>query len=165
MSLKQVSSTCHVSLLAALDTDYKHKFSFTSPHPHKRVISTHIYPAMVHRRVADQHKSHLLQVMSPSRLSSKTSTPKRPSLKTSSPEELSLTGILGQIRIKYWKEFWEMTIKIVSPKVRMKLLTNSQSKIERTSSNHCGRLSYVPSQPAMIPCSRSMLSRAKRPAS
>ena len=26
--------------------------------------------------------------------------------------ELSLTGILGQIRVKYRQEFWEMTIKI-----------------------------------------------------
>ena len=29
MSLKQLSSTCHVSLLAAPDTDHKHKFSLT----------------------------------------------------------------------------------------------------------------------------------------
>ena len=29
VSLKQLSSTCHVSFLAALDTDYKHKFSVT----------------------------------------------------------------------------------------------------------------------------------------
>ena len=50
-------------------------------------------------RVADQHESHLSQVMSPT-----SSRPKRSSLKTSSPEELSLTGILGQIRIKCSKD-------------------------------------------------------------
>ena len=36
-------------------------------------------------------------------------------------EELSSTEILGQIRIKYPKEVWEMTIKILSQKTRRKL--------------------------------------------
>ena len=36
-------------------------------------------------------------------------------------EELSLTGILGQIRIKYQKEFWEMTFQILSQTIRRKL--------------------------------------------
>ena len=62
---------------------------------------------MFHGRAADQHKSHLSQVMSPSRLRSKPSRPKRSSLKTSSPKELSLTKILGQIRINYRKDFSE----------------------------------------------------------
>ena len=67
-------------------------------------------------RVADQHKSHLLQVMSPNQLRAKSSRPKRLSpnqlrpkssrpkrsnLKTSNRENLSLTGILGRIRIKH----------------------------------------------------------------
>ena len=63
-----------------------------------------IYPAMFHGRLAGQHKSHLSQVVSPKRLSSKTSRPKRSNLETSSPEELSLEGILGRIRIKYRKD-------------------------------------------------------------
>ena len=54
-----------------------------------------MYPAMFHGRVADQHKSHLSQVMSPNRLRTKPSTPKQSSLKTSSPEDLSLAGNLG----------------------------------------------------------------------
>ena len=62
-------------------------------------------PCDGHGRVADQHKSHLSQVMSPSRLRSKPSRPKRSSLKTSSPEELSLEGILGKIRMKSRKDF------------------------------------------------------------
>ena len=39
--------------------------SFRRSHPHKRIlwISTHVYPAMFHGRVADQHKSHLLHIM------------------------------------------------------------------------------------------------------
>ena len=50
---------------------------------------------MVHGRVADQHKSHLSQVMGPSRSSSRTSTPKRSSLKTSSPKKIELDRNLG----------------------------------------------------------------------
>ena len=87
--------------------------SFRQSHHHKQDLwfSTCIYPAMFHGRVADQHKSHLSQVMSPNRLRSKSSRPKRSSLHTSSPEELSLTGILGQIRINIRKDlekfhFW-----------------------------------------------------------
>ena len=68
-------------------------------------FSTLVYPAMFHGRVADQHKSHLSQVMSPSRLRIKPSTPWQSSLKTSSPEELRLTGILGQIRIEHQERF------------------------------------------------------------
>ena len=69
--------------------------------------STHKYPAMFHGRVADQHISHLSQIMSPTRLRPKSSRPKRSSLKTSSPEELSLTEIVGQIQVKYRKDSWE----------------------------------------------------------
>ena len=67
--------------------------SFRRSLPHTRVLwrTIHIYPAKIHGRVADQHKSHLSQVMSP----------KWSSAKTFSLEELSLTGILGQIRIKH----------------------------------------------------------------
>ena len=88
--------------------------SLTSPffprslqHAQDLWYTMNIYPAMFHCRVADQHKSHLLQVMSPNRLSSKTSRPKRSILKTSIPEELRLEGILGQIRIKSKKDLWE----------------------------------------------------------
>ena len=116
VSLEQLSSACHVSFLAAPDTDHKHMFlshpfhplllSFRHSHVHKQDLwfSTPIYLAMVHGRVADQDKSHLSQVMRPRRLSSKRSRPKRSNLKTSIPEELSLEGILGQIRIKYRKD-------------------------------------------------------------
>ena len=64
--------------------------SFRRSLSHTQVLwrTIHIYPAKIHGRVADQHKSHLSQVLSP-----KWSSPKTLSL-----EELSLTGILGQIR-------------------------------------------------------------------
>ena len=39
---------------------------------------------------------------------------------------------------------------------------NDSGEIQEVESNYCGRLSYVSSQPAMIPSSRSMLSRDKR---
>ena len=71
--------------------------SFRRSHLYKQATwaSTHKYPAMFHGRVADQHKSHLSQIMSPTRLRPKSSRPKRSSLKTSSPEELSLTENRG----------------------------------------------------------------------
>ena len=76
-----------------------------------------IYPAMFYGRVADQHKSHLSQVMSPN-----SSRPKRSGLKTSSREQLSLTRILGQIRINYRKDQQEAISKILSPKTWMNLV-------------------------------------------
>ena len=39
---------------------------------------------------------------------------------------------------------------------------NDSGEFQEVESNHSGRLSHVPSQPAMIPSSRSMLSRDKR---
>ena len=80
-------------------------------------LTSPIFPIIspTHGRVADQHKSHLSQVMSPNR----SSPPKIIEtnvietevidLKTLNPEELSLKGILGQIRIKYRKDLWEIT--------------------------------------------------------
>ena len=64
--------------------------SFRRSLPHTQVLwrTIHIYPTRIHDRVTDQHKSHLSQVMSP-----KWSSPE-----TLSVEELSLTGIVGQIR-------------------------------------------------------------------
>ena len=143
VSLKQLSSTCHVSFLAAPETDHKHNFSLThfihfsmsfrQSHQHKQDLwfSTHIYPPMFHDRVADQHKSHLSQVMSPIRWRSKLSTPKRSSLKTSSPEELSLEGILGQIRIKYRKDLYDILL--------LKIWMNLERLVQRrpTSSHRC----------------------------
>ena len=104
---KQFSSTCCVSFLAAPDSDHKPKFSstyftylyYSLTNTHK-IVGTR---SMFTGRVADQHKSHLSQVTSPNRLRSKPSRPKRSNLETLEPEELRLTGILGQIRIKYNK--------------------------------------------------------------
>ena len=95
-----LSSTCHFSFLAAPDTDHQHKFSlnyltyltdnFTNTHTQDLRYTMNIYPAMFHGRVADQHKSHLPQFMSPS-----SSRPKGSNLKTSSPEKIELDRNLG----------------------------------------------------------------------
>ena len=100
-------------------------FRRSLPHTQVRWRTILIYPAKIHGSVADQHKSHLLQVMSPI-----WSSPKSLSL-----EELSMTGILGQIRIKHRKELWELTAKILSPKIRM----NLEKSVSRcpTSSHRC----------------------------
>ena len=69
-----MSSTCHVSFLAAPDTVHLHQFFFYLPllsfqqslrHTQDFWYTMNIYPATFHGRVADQHKSLLLQVMSP----------------------------------------------------------------------------------------------------
>ena len=72
MSLKQSSFTCHVSFLAAPDTDNKHKshlphLSFRQHHQHTQGLwySIHVHTAKVQCRVADQHKSHLSEVCEP----------------------------------------------------------------------------------------------------
>ena len=71
VSLKQLSSTCHVSFLAAPDNWPQAQVLSHPFHPvltsfrrsllykHALWFSTHIYPAMFHDRVADQNKSRV----------------------------------------------------------------------------------------------------------
>ena len=104
MCPKTIVTTCHVSFLAAPDTDHKHKYltnlSGYLTNTHKIFGTRSIFTLRSSTAEwQNQHKSHLVLVMSPKR-----SRPKRSSPKTSSPEELSLTGILGQIRIKCKKD-------------------------------------------------------------
>ena len=107
MSQEQLSSTCHVSFLAAPDTDHKHKFSlahfihlpylsdgltFTSkPYDSRPIFTLRCSTAEWRFNT----KSHLSQVMSPSRLSSKTSTPKRSSFEVLEPRRIELDRNLG----------------------------------------------------------------------
>ena len=136
--LNQVSSTCHVSFLAAPDTDHKHKFSLTHliyfSYLFDSLTDTHkIYgprPKYTLRcstaewRINTNPISHRMwaQIESNSKWSS---------LKTSSPEELSLTRILGQIRIKYRKDLWEILL--------LKMWMNLQKLVQRRpiSSHRC----------------------------
>ena len=107
-------------------------FPTVSPlHTSPMILDPCVPPSMFHGRVADQHKSHLSQVMSPSRLRIKPWTPKQSSLKTSSTEESSLTGILGQIRIKDRKDLWETLL--------LKMWTNLEKLVQRCpiSSHRC----------------------------
>ena len=69
-----MSSTCHVSFLAAPDTVHLHQFFFYLPllsfpqslrHTQDCWHTMNIHPATFHGRVADQRKSPLSQVMSP----------------------------------------------------------------------------------------------------
>ena len=53
------------------------------------------------RVAVSRRQCHSYRFMSPKSSRPTSSTPKRSILKTWSPEELSLTGILGQIRINY----------------------------------------------------------------
>ena len=54
-----------------------------------------------------------------------------------------------------------LTSQLKSMQEQMNSL-NDSGEFQEVESNHSGRLSHVPSQPAMIPRSRSMLSRDKR---
>ena len=102
--------------LPAPDTVHLHQFLSHPPlqpfqrsdrHTQDFWYTMNMYPATFHGRVADQRKSPLSHVMGPKSSRPMSSRPMESSLKTSSPEELSLTGILGQIRIKYRKDLWE----------------------------------------------------------
>ena len=99
----------HVSHVAALVTEHLHTISFT--YLTYQFSPSELYQETLRGGVADALNLHLPQIMSPI-----WSNPT-----TSSLQEMSFTGILEQIRIKYWKEFWEMTIKILSQKIRRKL--------------------------------------------
>ena len=55
----------------------------------------------------------------------------------------------------------ELTSQIQELKERVNCM-NDSGELQEVESNHSGRLSYVSSQPAVIPGSRSMLSRDKR---
>ena len=88
-------------------------------------------------------------------------------------EELSLkTKVLRDTQIRSMHEMGEMkseTIQNITSQLQeMQEQMNSMNDsgdFQDVESNHSGRLSYVSSQPAMIPSSRSMLSRDKKPAS
>ena len=106
--------TCHRTLLH----DLSHLPQLSSDHflPHCPVLLQLLrdwikIPCEIHDGVADTLNLHLPQVMSPS----------WSNLTITSFTELNWTEILGQIRIKYQKEFWEMSIKILSHNIRRKL--------------------------------------------
>ena len=100
-SLPHVTQSTITSSLVHLSDDL-------SKNAHDFRHTMNIYPAMFHGSVADQHKSHLTQLLSPS-----------------SREKLSLTWILGQIRIKYRKD--------------LKVWMNLEKSVQRrpTSSRRC----------------------------
>ena len=66
----------------------------------------------------------------------------------------------NQIKRKSWK-IQRLTSKLQDVQWQMNSM-NDSGEFQSVESNHSGRQSYVPSQPAMIPSSRSMLSRDKR---
>ena len=97
--------TCHRTLLH--DLSNLHQLSSDHLLPHCPVLlQLHRHwikiPCEIHGGVAGTLNLHLPQVMSPN----------WSNLTITSFKELNWTEILGQMRIKYQKEFWEMTIKI-----------------------------------------------------
>ena len=106
-------------------------FPTSSPLHTGPMILVPYFPCDVPRQSGGSTQIPSLTGNEPKSVRSTPSTPKRSSLKTSSPEELSLTGILGQIRIKDRKDFWETLI--------LKIWTNLQQLVQRcpTSSHRC----------------------------
>ena len=78
-----------------------HVFPTVSPAQTRSMVVDPYLPCDVPRQSGGSSQIPSLTVYEPNRLRPK---PKQSSLKTSSPEELSLEGILGQIRIKYLKD-------------------------------------------------------------
>ena len=107
VSSKIPSSQRHVLYVAALVIDHFYTISYT----YLTYLPT--FFSLTVRSSGNGSRNpnvHLPQVVSP-----------RWSNRASSSLELSLTRIMGQIRIKYRKEFWEITNQILSQKIRRKL--------------------------------------------
>ena len=68
---------------------------------------------------------------------------------------------VDEFSLQKLRESHESIQRLTSQLQEMQERMNSMN-FKKVESNHSGRLSYVPSQPAMIPSSRSMLSRDKR---
>ena len=72
---------------------------------------------------------------------------------------------VDEVSVQKLRENHETIQKLTSQLQEMQEQTNSTNdsgEFQEVASNYSGRLSYVSSQPAMIPSSRSMLSRDKR---
>ena len=72
---------------------------------------------------------------------------------------------VDEVSVQKLRENHETTQKLTSQLQEMQEQKNSMNdsgEFQEVELNHSGRLSYVSSQPAMIPSSRSMLSRDKR---
>ena len=121
--------TCHRAPLH--DLSHRHHLSSDLLRSQWPVLSRPILdwsmkPCETHGGVAETRNLHLPQVMSPRWRNLAISSLKKLSWtqilgKIFSFEELSSKGILGQIRVKYRNEFWEMTIKILAQKIRRRL--------------------------------------------
>ena len=121
VSLKQLSSTCHVSYLAALDTDHQHKFSLTYLFNFTVILFYTLKP------VVPRSIYTLRRFTAELRCFGSPSLPQVMSQKGSSS-----TGILGlNIKIKHATELWEMTIKDMDEfgKIGVKSLSYNQSLI------------------------------------
>ena len=72
---------------------------------------------------------------------------------------------VDEVSVQTLRENHETTQKLTSQLQEMQEQMNSindSGEFQEVESNYSGRLSYVSSQPAMTPSSRSMLSRDKR---
>ena len=72
---------------------------------------------------------------------------------------------IDEVSVQKLRESHETIQRLTSQMHEMQEQRNSMNDsgdFQEVESNHSGRLSYVPSQPAAIPSSRSMLSRDKR---
>ena len=90
---------CHPRVMSrslpSLSTYLTYLSDVLSLHSHVLWRTIHIYPPKIHGRVADQHKSHLSQVMSHKWSRPNSSIPTQSSLKTSSRGKIELDRNLG----------------------------------------------------------------------
>ena len=76
-------------------------------------------------------------------------------------QELRVDEVSGQKLIENHETIQQLTSQLQQMQDQMNSMNDSR-EFQDAESNIGGRLSYVSSQPAMIPSSRSMLSRDKR---
>ena len=76
-------------------------------------------------------------------------------------QELRVDGVSVQKLRENHETIQRLTSQMQEKQEQMNSMDDS-GELQEVESNHSGRLSYVPSQPAAIPRSRSMLSRDKR---
>ena len=72
---------------------------------------------------------------------------------------------VDEFSVQKLRESHKTTQRLISQMKEMQVqmnFMNDSEEFQEVESNHSGRLSYVPSQPAAIPSFRSMLSRDKR---
>ena len=118
------SSLSHISSASPI-------FPTDSPsHTQTLRLSTHIYPAMFHGRVADQHKSHLSQVMRPKSVEIKATETEAIEPEDLEPRNIELDKILGTEQYQTQERFTRSTHRCIPIMIQRRALQTRILNIE-----------------------------------